>query len=63
MVQVLQYLDRLLQHAVRLVTLDVDDEPLAAGVVLVARVVETLPGGRTQAYGLVLADAVDGIRR
>ena len=48
-VQVLQHLDRLLEHAVRLATLDVDDEPHAAGVVLVARVVETLPGGRARA--------------
>ena len=62
-VQVLQYLDRLLEDAVRLVPLDVDDEPLAASVVLVARVVETLPGGRSQLHGLVAADAIDRIRR
>ena len=50
-VQVLQHLDRLLQHAVRLDALDVDDEPLAAGIVLVARVVEPLAGGRAELRG------------
>ena len=62
-VQVLQYLDRLLEDAVRLVTLEVDDEPLAAGVVLVARVVKTLFGGRAKLHRLVLMGAVDRSRR
>ena len=50
-VEVLQDLDRLLEDAVRLVALDVDDEALAARVVLVARVVETLPRRRPELHG------------
>jgi hypothetical protein len=47
-VEVLEHLDRLLDDAVRLVPLDVDHEPLAAGVVLVARVIQPLAGRRAQ---------------
>ncbi len=62
-VQVLQYLDRLLEDAMRLVAIEVDDEPLAARVMLVARVVEALPAGRAELHGLVFMDAVDRSRR
>ena len=44
-VEVLQYLDRLLEDAVRLVPLDVDDEADAARVVLEAGVVQSLLAG------------------
>jgi hypothetical protein len=49
-VEVLQHLDRLLDDPVRLVSLDVDHEALAARIVLVARVVQALLRGRTQPY-------------
>ena len=44
-VEVLQDLDGLLEDAVRLAALDVDHEAEPAGVVLEARIVESLPGG------------------
>ena len=45
MVEVLQYLDRLLEDPVRLVPLDVDHEADAAGVVLEPRVIQSLLAG------------------
>ena len=62
-VQVPQDLDRLLEHAVGLVALDVDHEPLAAGVVFVARVVEALFGRGTELHGGVRAVACGGAGR
>ena len=53
-VEVLQYLDRLLEDPVRLVALDVDDETDAAGIVLVARIVEALFPRRPERHGRVL---------
>ena len=42
MIEILQDLERLLQDPMRLAALDVDDETDAAGIVLEARVVESL---------------------
>ena len=47
-VEVLQYLDRLLEDPVRLVALDVDDETDSASIVFVARIVEALFPGRPE---------------
>ena len=58
MVQVLEHLDRLLEDPVGLVALDVDDEALAAGVMLEARVVQALLGRRAQLHRRVLGHPV-----
>ena len=51
MIEVAQHLDGLLQDAVRLAALDVDDEADAAGLVLEPRIVEPLFVGRDPASG------------
>ncbi len=53
-VEVLQYLDCLLEDPVRLVALDVDDETDPASIVLVARIVEALFPRRPERHGWVL---------
>ena len=52
--EVQQDLDRLLDDLVRLAALEVDDEADAAGVVLVARIVEALFPRRPERHGRVL---------
>src|SRR5262249_7040771 len=57
MQQVEQHLQPLLDDAVRLAPLDIDDEADAAGVVLVGRIVETSGVGKVAGHGLpVIAD-------
>ena len=58
MVEVLEDLQPLLDDAVRLLALDVGDEADAAGIVLVARVVQAAGGGCGQLLaGVAAADA------